>query len=149
MRIARIWGWRRIRQQAGRLLALHQAEVRFDRFLDSVACIIATHWQRRRVVPLYGQLHCVCNRIRGFPSCLSGWEHLRFCPPARKAFPEVRGFKATPNSNRVLMNYSTRRHTSRSGTRNYLRTATSGLNGQKRSAWGSSFRPVQSPHAPH
>jgi len=27
-----------------------QAEVRFDRFLDSVACIIATQWQRRRVV---------------------------------------------------------------------------------------------------
>jgi hypothetical protein len=42
MRIARIWGSRRIRQQAGRLLSLHQAEVRFDRFLDSVACIIAT-----------------------------------------------------------------------------------------------------------
>jgi len=72
MRIARIWGSRRLRQQAGRLLSLHQAEVRFDRFLDSVACIIATQWQRRRVVLLYGQLHCVCNRIRGFPSCLSG-----------------------------------------------------------------------------
>ena len=89
MRIGRIWGSRRIRQQAVRLLSLHQAEVRFDRFLDSVACIIATQWQRRRVVLLYGQLNCVCNRIRGFPSCLSGWEHLRFCPRAPKALPEV------------------------------------------------------------
>jgi len=25
----------------------------------------------------------VCDRIRGFPSCLSGWEHLRFWPPAK------------------------------------------------------------------
>ena len=113
MRIARIWGSRRIRQLAGRLLSLHQAEVRFDRLLDSVACIIATQWQRRRVVLLYGQLHCVCNRIRGFPSCLSGWEHLGFCPPARKAFPEVRRFRATHNSTflcRVLMNYNRHCH---------------------------------------
>jgi hypothetical protein len=57
MRIGRIWGWRRIRQQGGRFLALHQAEVRFDRFLDLVACIIATQWQRRRAALLYGQLH--------------------------------------------------------------------------------------------
>src|SRR6516162_8912306 len=83
MRIARIWGSRRMRQLAGRLLSLHQAEVRFDRFLDSVACIIATQWQRRRAALLYGPLHSVCNRIRGFPSCLSGWEHLRFWPPAK------------------------------------------------------------------
>ena len=59
MKIAPIWDSRKIRQQAGRLLSLHQAEVRFDRFLDSVACIIATQWQRRRVVLLYGELHCV------------------------------------------------------------------------------------------
>jgi hypothetical protein len=32
---------------------------RFDRFLDSVACIIATQWQRKRAALLYGQRHCV------------------------------------------------------------------------------------------
>ena len=107
MRIARIWGSRRIRQQAGRLLALHQAEVRFDRFLDSVACIIATQWQRRRAVLLYGQLHSVCNRIRGFDPVWPVGNTVDLLS-APKALPEVRGFRATHNSTflcRVLMNY--------------------------------------------
>ena len=107
MRIARIWGSRRMRQLAGRLLSLHQAEVRFDRFLDSVACIIATQWLRRRAVLLYGQLHSVCNRIRGFDPVWPVGNTVDLLS-APKALPEVRGFRATHNSTflcRVLMNY--------------------------------------------
>src|SRR6516162_2875911 len=105
MRIARIWGSRRIRQQAGRLLSLHQAEVRFDRFLDSVACIIATHRQRRRVVlSLRPASLCVTVFEDSHPVCPVG--NTLDLPSAPKALPEVRGFRATPNSNRVLMNYT-------------------------------------------
>src|SRR5271165_3508212 len=42
-----------------------------------------------------------------------------------------------------------RQRTSRSGIQNCSKIVIFDWNGQRRSEWGSSFRPVQLPHAPH
>lgn len=75
MRTGRIWGSRRTRQRIGRLLSAHQAEARFDRFLDSVAFTIATRWLRRSAVLLAA--NSPASLFSSSPLCLSIWTHQR------------------------------------------------------------------------
>src|SRR6516225_8148031 len=104
MRIGRIWGSRRIRQQAVRLLSLHQAEVR--------SIVSSTRWPASSLRS--GSVDEWSSFTASFTVCVTVFEDSHpVCPvgntldlpSAPKALPEVRGFRATPNSNRVLMNY--------------------------------------------
>jgi len=87
----RISASQRTRRRVGRLALAHGAKARFGPFLDSGACIIATHWQRRLAALHFGTSSLV-SRL-GAPSFFLGGIGINSICRVAQSTAKVRGHK--------------------------------------------------------